>query len=103
MHDLLLSALVLPFVVASSLQQEWLFGVVWCNFTALLYLLISAASMLTLGTIAINRYCAVMYPIIYPTKITGNWAVMSIIHVWLHSLVGCLPPLFGWSTFEFDH
>ncbi|KAL6455866.1 hypothetical protein MHYP_G00357170 [Metynnis hypsauchen] len=55
LFNLLLSVLVLPFVVASSLQQEWFFGVVWCNFTELLYLLISAASMLTLGTIAINR------------------------------------------------
>ncbi|XP_036426374.1 LOW QUALITY PROTEIN: G-protein coupled receptor 161 [Colossoma macropomum] len=103
LSNLLLSVLVLPFVVASSLQQEWLFGVVWCNFTALLYLLISAASMLTLGAIAIDRYYAVLYPIIYPTKITGNRAVMAIIYVWLHSMVGCLPPLFGWSTFEFDH
>ncbi|XP_066520940.1 G-protein coupled receptor 161 [Hoplias malabaricus] len=101
--NLLLSVLVLPFVVASSLQQEWLFGVVWCNFTALLYLLISAASMLTLGAIAIDRYYAVVHPVIYPTKVTGNRAVVAIICVWFHSLVGCLPPLFGWSTFEFDH
>ncbi|XP_076871384.1 G-protein coupled receptor 161 [Brachyhypopomus gauderio] len=103
LSNLLLSVLVLPFVVASSLQQEWLFGVVWCNFTALLYLLISAASMLTLGAIAIDRYYAVVHPMIYPTKITGNRAVVAIVYVWLHSLVGCLPPLFGWSTFEFDH
>lgn len=55
LSNLLLSVLVLPFVVASSLKGEWLFGVVWCNFTALLYLLISSASMLTLGAIAIDR------------------------------------------------
>lgn len=55
LSNLLLSLLVLPFVVASSLNGEWLFGVVWCNFTALLYLLISSASMLTLGAIAIDR------------------------------------------------
>lgn len=55
LSNLLLSVLVLPFVVASSLNGEWLFGVVWCNFTALLYLLISSASMLTLGAIAIDR------------------------------------------------
>ncbi|XP_026870495.2 G-protein coupled receptor 161 isoform X2 [Electrophorus electricus] len=103
LSNLLLSVLVLPFVVASSLQQEWIFGVVWCNFTALLYLLISAASMLTLGAIAIDRYYAVVHPLVYPTKITGNRAVMAIVYVWFHSLVGCLPPLFGWSTFEFDH
>lgn len=55
LSNFLLSVLVLPFVVASSLNGEWLFGVVWCNFTALLYLLISSASMLTLGAIAIDR------------------------------------------------
>lgn len=55
LSNLLLSMLVLPFVAASSVRREWVFGVVWCNFTALLYLLISSASMLTLGAIAIDR------------------------------------------------
>lgn len=55
LSNLLLSVLVLPFVAVSSLKREWVFGVVWCNFTALLYLLISTASMLTLGAIAIDR------------------------------------------------
>lgn len=55
LSNLLLSMLVLPFVAVSSLKREWVFGVVWCNFTALLYLLISTASMLTLGAIAIDR------------------------------------------------
>lgn len=49
-----------------------------------------------------NRYYAVLYPMIYPMKITGNRAVVVIAYVWFHSLVGCLPPLFGWSSFEFD-
>lgn len=49
-----------------------------------------------------HRYYAVLYPMIYPMKITGNRAVVVITYVWLHSLVGCLPPLFGWSSFEFD-
>uniref|UniRef100_A0A3P8UWL1 G protein-coupled receptor 161b n=1 Tax=Cynoglossus semilaevis TaxID=244447 RepID=A0A3P8UWL1_CYNSE len=102
LSNLLLSTLVLPFVAVSSAKREWVFGVVWCNFTALLYLLISSASMLTLGAIAIDRYYAVLYPMIYPMKITGNRAVVVITYVWLHSLVGCLPPLFGWSSFEFD-
>nr|XP_024657285.1 G-protein coupled receptor 161 [Maylandia zebra] len=102
LSNLLLSVLVLPFVAVSSAKREWMFGVVWCNFTALLYLLISSASMLTLGAIAIDRYYAVLYPMIYPMKITGNRAVVVIAYVWFHSLVGCLPPLFGWSSFEFD-
>ncbi|KAA8588014.1 hypothetical protein FQN60_001208 [Etheostoma spectabile] len=102
LSNLLLSMLVLPFVAVSSAKREWVFGVVWCNFTALLYLLISSASMLTLGAIAIDRYYAVLYPMIYPMKITGNRAVVVLAYVWIHSLVGCLPPLFGWSSFEFD-
>lgn len=55
LSNLLMSVLVLPFVAVSSVKREWVFGVVWCNFTALLYLLISSASMLTLGAIAIDR------------------------------------------------
>lgn len=103
LSNCLLSVLVLPFVVTSSIRRTWIFGVVWCNFSALLYMLISSASMLTLGLIAIDRYYAVLYPMIYPMKITGNRAVFAIVYVWLHSLIGCLPPLFGWSSLEFDH
>ncbi|KAK2084740.1 hypothetical protein P7K49_037773 [Saguinus oedipus] len=55
LSNFLLSVLVLPFVVTSCIRREWIFGVVWCNFSALLYLLISSASMLTLGVIAIDR------------------------------------------------
>ncbi|XP_065532698.1 G-protein coupled receptor 161 isoform X2 [Lathamus discolor] len=102
LSNFLLSVLVLPFVVTSSIRREWIFGVVWCNFSALLYMLISSASMLTLGLIAIDRYYAVLYPMIYPMKITGNRAVVALVYVWLHSLIGCLPPLFGWSSLEFD-
>ncbi|XP_029434953.1 G-protein coupled receptor 161 [Rhinatrema bivittatum] len=102
LSNFLLSILVLPFVVTSSIRREWIFGVVWCHFSALLYLLISSASMLTLGIIAIDRYYAVLYPMVYPMKITGNRVVVAIMYVWLHSLIGCLPPLFGWSTLEFD-
>ncbi|XP_063811731.1 G-protein coupled receptor 161 [Pseudophryne corroboree] len=103
LSNLCLSLFVLPFVVVSSILREWIFGVVWCNFSALLYMLISSASMLTLGIIAIDRYYAVLYPMVYPMKITGNRAVLAIAYVWLHSLIGCLPPLFGWSSLEFDH
>ncbi|ELW67245.1 G-protein coupled receptor 161 [Tupaia chinensis] len=102
LSNLLLSLLVLPFVVTSAARKEWVFGVVWCNFSALLYLLISAASMLTLGVIAVDRYYAVLYPMLYPVKITGNRALLALVYIWLHSLVGCLPPLFGWSSVEFD-
>lgn len=63
LSNLLLSTLVLPFVAVSSVKREWVFGVVWCNFTALLYLLISSASMLTLGAIAIDRLaCRTAFP-----------------------------------------
>ncbi|KAF3823452.1 G-protein coupled receptor 161 [Mirounga leonina] len=102
LSNFLLSVLVLPFVATSSIRREWIFGVVWCNFSALLYLLISSASMLTLGVIAVDRYYAVLYPMVYPMKITGNRAVMALVYIWLHSLIGCLPPLFGWSSVEFD-
>ncbi|KAB0402065.1 hypothetical protein E2I00_003231 [Balaenoptera physalus] len=55
LSNFLLSVLVLPFVATSSIRREWVFGVVWCNFSALLYLLVSSASMLTLGVIAVDR------------------------------------------------
>ncbi|XP_064323125.1 G-protein coupled receptor 161 isoform X4 [Phalacrocorax carbo] len=88
LSNFLLSVLVLPFVVTSSIRREWIFGVVWCNFSALLYMLISSASMLTLGLIAIDRYYAVLYPMVYPMKITGNRAVVALVAI-------CHPLIYG--------
>jgi len=65
LSNLLLSVLTLPFVAASSVRRDWMFGVVWCNFTALLHLLVSSSSMLTLGAIAIDRSVIVLlYPVV---------------------------------------
>lgn len=49
-----------------------------------------------------SSYYAVVYPMAYPMKITGSRAVMVLAYIWLHSLIGCLPPLFGWPSVEFD-
>ncbi|TRY55603.1 hypothetical protein DNTS_021485 [Danionella cerebrum] len=40
-------------------------------------------------------------PVITSRSPTGNRASLAILYLWLHSLLACLPPLFGWSTFEF--
>uniref|UniRef100_S4RIS7 G protein-coupled receptor 161a n=1 Tax=Petromyzon marinus TaxID=7757 RepID=S4RIS7_PETMA len=48
------------------------------------------------------RYYAVLYPMLYPMKITGNRVAFLIAYMWLHALIGSAPPLFGWPGFEFS-
>ncbi|CAN0087675.1 unnamed protein product [Lampetra fluviatilis] len=100
--NLLLSLLVLPMAAVCAARRAWVFGVVWCHLTALLHMLVSSASALTLGAIALDRYYAVLYPMLYPMKITGNRVAFLIAYMWLHALVGSAPPLFGWPGFEFS-
>lgn len=88
LSNLLLSVLVLPFVAVSSAKRDWVFGVVWCNFTALLYLLISSASMLTLGAIAIDRfvpnhnYSYIIFACIILTKLKVNLHLYFFNNTW---------------------
>uniref|UniRef100_UPI00358ED940 G-protein coupled receptor 161-like n=1 Tax=Myxine glutinosa TaxID=7769 RepID=UPI00358ED940 len=102
LSNLLLCLLVMPFVAATAASGRWLFGLVWCYVTALLHTLINSASLLTVGVIAVDRYYAVLYPMIYPVKITGNRAAFLLGYIWVHALLGSLPPLFGWPGFEFS-
>lgn len=99
--NFLFSLLVLPFVIASVAEQKWLFGIFWCNFTAFLTLLFGLASILTLAMIAIDRYYAIVKPMIYTMTITTSKSTAMLLWVWIQASLCSLPPLLGWSKFQY--
>ncbi|XP_066266942.1 G-protein coupled receptor 161-like [Branchiostoma lanceolatum] len=100
--NFLLSLLVFPFCAASAVLRRWIFGVVWCNFTGFVTILVSSASLLTLGIIAIDRYYAIVRPMMYPDIITPLRGYQLLFYIWLHATVIALPPLFGWGKYQFQ-
>ncbi|GAB6025131.1 hypothetical protein CHUAL_010556 [Chamberlinius hualienensis] len=99
--NLAYTLLVLPFVIASVVQRKWLFGIFWCNFTAFLTLLNGSASVVTLAMISIDRYYAIVKPMIYNMTITSSKSTAMLLWVWIQACSCSLPPLFGWSKIEF--
>ena len=45
------------------------------------------------------RYYAITQPLLYPIQVTSRRTKELIILTWLMSLLGSLPPLFGWSNY----
>nr|XP_018671470.1 uncharacterized protein LOC100176943 isoform X2 [Ciona intestinalis] len=100
--NLAFSTFVLPFAVASSFLQKWPLGSLWCSVAGYFSLTIFSSSMFTLSAISYDRYCAIVHPLKYPSRITSYRATFIIILCWLVSGSCSLPPLFGtWSSYEF--
>ncbi|XP_070538864.1 G-protein coupled receptor 161-like [Ptychodera flava] len=96
------SILVLPFMFISVISRDWIFGIVWCNFTGFLTLATLSGSMLMLAVIALDRYFAIVRPMLYPLAITNTRTVPLIIVVWILAIIFSLPPAFGWSSYAFN-
>lgn len=96
-----LALVVLPFAVTSVLSQQWLFGIFWCNFTAFITVLVLTSTILTIAMIAIDRYYAIVKPLMYSMTITNSRSSVFLLVVWLLGFVCSLPPLFGLSRFHY--
>ncbi|CAM1332759.1 GPR161 (predicted) [Pycnogonum litorale] len=100
--NFLFGVLVLPFAVVSRIQKQWVFGIFWCNVNGFITTLVTVASTLTIAVIAVDRYYAIVKPMIYTSKMTNTRAVGIIFGVWFHAFVCSTPPLMGWSRYAYQ-
>lgn len=95
--DLTVALLVMPFNVAYSLIDRWVFGFTACKMWLTCDVLCCTASILNLCAIALDRYWAITDPINYAQKRTLRRVVLMIAGVWLLSGLISSPPLIGWN------
>ncbi|XP_046981137.1 putative tyramine receptor 2 [Schistocerca americana] len=100
--DLTVAVLVMPFNVAYSLIQRWVFGIVVCKMWLTCDVLCCTASILNLCAIALDRYWAITDPINYAQKRTLRRVLAMIAGVWLLSGVISSPPLIGWNDWPME-
>ncbi|XP_033627195.1 G-protein coupled receptor 161-like [Asterias rubens] len=99
--NFLMCVVVMPPVLVSVISTDWMLSQQSCAATGFLNLLLFAAIILTLVMITVDRYIAVMLPLLYYTYMTTRRAALMILVVWVLALTFALPPVLGWSSVSY--
>ncbi|XP_043960738.1 D(3) dopamine receptor isoform X5 [Gambusia affinis] len=100
--DLLVASLVMPWAVyLEVVGGAWLFSRLYCNIFVTLDVMMCTASILNLCAISIDRYTAVVMPVLYNTTHRSRKRVFAMIAtVWVLAFTVSCPLLFGFNTTE---
>uniref|UniRef100_A0A3Q0SRZ4 D(3) dopamine receptor n=1 Tax=Amphilophus citrinellus TaxID=61819 RepID=A0A3Q0SRZ4_AMPCI len=98
--DLLVASLVMPWAVyLEVVGGAWLFSRLYCNIFVTLDVMMCTASILNLCAISIDRYTAVVMPVLYNTTHRSRKRVFVMISiVWVLAFAVSCPLLFGFNT-----
>ncbi|AWP20623.1 putative D(3) dopamine receptor [Scophthalmus maximus] len=98
--DLLVALLVMPWAVyLEVVGGAWLFSRLYCNIFVTLDVMMCTASILNLCAISIDRYTAVVMPVLYNTTHRSRKRVFVMITtVWVLAFAVSCPLLFGFNT-----
>ncbi|XP_042873374.1 uncharacterized protein LOC122253994 isoform X2 [Penaeus japonicus] len=81
-------------------EGKWDGAEVLCQSAAFLTNFVTAASAITVAVIALDRYLAIVRPMVYGIMVTGHRCLLMLAWCWGQALLTALPPLFGWSRYE---
>lgn len=93
---------VLPFVVVTSVRDDWVFRHGWCQVSGFLLILLSCALLLTLAALSYDRYYFIVKPLRHPIHMSSTRAYIMIIMTWLFSLFMASLPLLGWGKYGYQ-
>ena len=99
--DFMMALFAMPFSFGAVIADQWPFGSFMCQITAFWNMVLSLAAVLTLASISLDRYVAVIKPLQYRAKMTIQWALMMISFVWFQATLFSLVPI-GFEWFEFN-
>jgi len=100
--DLLVPILRVIYINISVYAGQWVFGKTWCNISSMFGVLLCGASILHLCAISIERLIAIKWPLSYNMKVTPRRIVISLIYIWLQSLVLAIFPALGLAEHRFN-
>ncbi|XP_050977603.1 trace amine-associated receptor 13c-like [Labeo rohita] len=86
--DMLIGLIVMPVDAINLIETCWYFGRTFCGLFVVIIGLLLSVSLGNLVLIAIDRYVAVCYPLVYPRKITMTKTLTSICICWFTCFSG---------------
>jgi len=97
-----LSVVVLPFILVSTVQRRWIFGDAWCKASGFFTILLCTDSLLTAMILSIDLYHCIVNPLTYHHIMTPSKTTILIIYTWLQSLFTAVLPLVGWGKYGYQ-
>nr|XP_032650279.1 5-hydroxytryptamine receptor 4 isoform X3 [Chelonoidis abingdonii]XP_032650280.1 5-hydroxytryptamine receptor 4 isoform X3 [Chelonoidis abingdonii] len=98
--DLLVSVLVMPFGAIELVQDNWIYGEMFCLVRTSLDVLLTTASILHLCCISLDRYYAICcQPLVYRNKMTPLRIALMLGGCWtIPTFISFLPIMQGWNS-----
>ena len=100
-NDILVGVFLLPFSVASIIQKSAVVGKTGCDIIGYFQHASSTVSVLTLLSVSMDRYLAIIVPLKYKGWVTRNKTVLCILGIWIYALITACFPLLGWSHYHY--
>lgn len=98
--DLIISILDSSFSIASSHNNQWMFGKSGCLCYGFLHYFFISITVSTLAAISVDRFFYITKPIqVKAWRITRTRAIVMLIIIYIYVLLFTFPPLAGWSSF----
>lgn len=88
-------ALAIPFQFEAALLQRWILPLFFCSFCPTIQQISLNCSILTLTTLSLDRFRAILYPL--KTKTSRLKSKLIILIIWFLSIVFALPTYFGYG------
>lgn len=101
--DLLIGAFLFPFGIPAIFFEGWTSGRELCVLNGFTNQCLSSVAILTLATISVDRYVAIIHAVRYQQIMTLKKVGLIIIAVWAFGFVSSIFPLLGWGRYVYQH
>ncbi|XP_039272327.1 melatonin receptor type 1C-like isoform X2 [Styela clava] len=100
--DLIVSAVIVPTVIANVIAKSNALEHVFCSVIGFLVTSTCTCSLCNLMFIAVNRYWAVVRPNTYPKMFPRRRVYFMVAFTWLWSALLVSPTVLGWGGLKYD-
>ena len=99
--DFLIAVTIVPFVATTAIAQKWILTEDVCIVTGFINAFLTAAQIMALLHISVNRFMAVARPHSYKSSCNKKATIVMVFAGWVNSIVWTSLPFWGWGKLGF--